>query len=68
MFNKYRAGWTPDVMSTVDQNKYDALPPVVTIYRGQNKSSRRGLAWSLSRDKPLRLPSDIAAFSTRSQS
>lgn len=49
-FAEMRRDWTPDIMSTDDRSQYDALPPVLTVYRGQDASRRLGLSWSLCRD------------------
>jgi hypothetical protein len=49
-FAEMRREWTPDIMSTDDRSHYDALSPVLTVYRGQDASRRLGLSWSLRRD------------------
>jgi hypothetical protein len=41
-----RAAWRPEYMCEDDHAAYRALPEMVTIYRGQERRSRGGLAWT----------------------
>lgn len=49
-FRRRRAAWTPDAMAPADRAMFDALPPLVTIYRGQSDARPLGVAWTLRRD------------------
>ncbi len=46
-FRRYRAAWTPAGMDAQDRAAFDALPPLVRIYRGQDADAPLGLAWTL---------------------
>lgn len=49
-FARHRAAWSPDCMAPADRAAWDALPPLATIYRGQDGAACPGLSWTLRRD------------------
>jgi hypothetical protein len=49
-FRRHRSAWTPDAMTGEDRAAFDALPPHLTIYRGQDAGAPLGLSWTLSHD------------------
>lgn len=53
-FRRHRASWTPDCMRGVERALYDALPPVLTIWRSQPRTLPLGLRWTDERGIALR--------------
>jgi hypothetical protein len=51
-------GWTParQMMTTAERRVFDALPDVVTVYRGCGPHNQHGLSWSLSREIAVGFP------------
>jgi hypothetical protein len=49
-FRLHRSAWTPDAMTAEDRAAFDALPALLTIYRGQDAGAPLRLAWTLLRD------------------
>ena len=49
-FRRHRAAWSPDCMAPADRAAWDALPEVVTLYRGQPSAAPPGLSWTLRRE------------------
>ncbi len=50
VFRRHRAAWSPDAMQGDDRAAFDALPAVVTAFRGQDADAPLGLSWTLRRD------------------
>lgn len=46
-----------EMMTPDERDAYDALPDVVTVYRGCYKINKWGLSWSLSKETAERFPS-----------
>jgi hypothetical protein len=46
-FRTFRPGWSADCMEPEARRFYDSLPPMITLYRGADRQSGRGLAWTL---------------------
>lgn len=49
-FRRHRAAWSADAMQGENRAAFDALPTMVTAYRGQDASAPIGLSWTLRRD------------------
>jgi len=52
-------GAITEMMNADEQAAYDALPSVVTVYRGCYKSNKWGFCWSLDRNVAQRFPTFI---------
>lgn len=48
-FRRHRAAWVPSIMSSDDLAAYNALPPIIDLFRGQDASAPIGLSWTTSR-------------------
>ncbi|WP_441260717.1 hypothetical protein AB7008_41650 [Bradyrhizobium sp. 521_C7_N1_3] len=49
LWNSERA-MKPAAMDEIEWQQFDALPDVITVYRGQPKRNARGMSWSLVRE------------------
>jgi hypothetical protein len=47
VFSHFRWGWGADCMEPEARRFYDSLTPIVTLYRGANRDSGKGLSWTL---------------------
>ena len=52
-----RQGAIPEMMTPAEQASFDALPGVITVYRGCYKANKWGFSWSLSEDTAAQFPS-----------
>jgi hypothetical protein len=46
-FKAYRLWWIADCMGPEARRLYDGLPPMITLYRGGDRQSGKGLSWTL---------------------
>ena len=46
-FRAFWLGWSADCMEPEARRFYDSLPPMVTLYRGADRQSGKGLSWTL---------------------
>jgi hypothetical protein len=46
-FDWFRWGWSADCMEPEARRLYDSLPPMITLYRGGDRQSGKGLSWTL---------------------
>jgi len=47
IFSHFRWGWSADCMGPEARRFYESLPPIVTLYRGADRSFGKGLSWTL---------------------
>jgi len=46
-FRAFWIGWSADCMRPEARRFYDSLPPMITLYRGGDRQSGKGLSWTL---------------------
>ena len=46
-FRAFRLGWSADCMEPEARRFYDSLPPMITLFRGGDRQSGKGLSWTL---------------------